>query len=128
MDHTDFHLQTRCDLRQRQHTYTLHLQKLPFSVHFLSLSFSFSLSFLSLTNTHFSPSQKESGKHFHIGQVVEVSVTESKDPQAEIVFTGTQQIPRKGDERTLIRFTLDESGQVLDLSTNPKTIVQRTGL
>ena len=62
-------------------------------------------------------------------QPVDVSVTVVKvNPQAEIVFTGTQQIPRKGDERTLIRFTLDESGQVLDLSTNPKTIVQRTGL
>jgi hypothetical protein len=62
-------------------------------------------------------------------QPVDVSVAVVKiNPQAEIVFTGTQQIPRKGDERTLIRFTLDEAGQVLDLNTNPKTIVQRTGL
>lgn len=62
-------------------------------------------------------------------QPVDVSVAVVKvNPQAEIVFTGTQQIPRKGDERTLVRFTLDESGRVLDLSTNPKTIVQRTGL
>ncbi|MGI9218172.1 MAG: hypothetical protein ACR2JA_14380 [Hydrogenophaga sp.] len=62
-------------------------------------------------------------------QPVDVSVTVVKiNPQAEIVFTGTQQIPRKGDERTLIRFTLDETGGVTDLNTNPKTIVQRTGL
>ena len=62
-------------------------------------------------------------------QPVDVSVAVVKiDPQAEIVFTGTQQIPRKGDERTLIRFTLDEAGQVLDLNTSPKAIVQRTGL
>jgi hypothetical protein len=62
-------------------------------------------------------------------QPVDVSVMVVKvNPQAEIVYTGTQQIPRKGDERTLVRFTLDESGQVLDLSTSPKTIVQRTGL
>lgn len=62
-------------------------------------------------------------------QPVDVSVAVVKiNPQAEIVFTGTQQIPRKGDERTLIRFTLDEAGQVLDLNTSPKTIVQRTGL
>lgn len=62
-------------------------------------------------------------------QPVDVSVAVVKiNPQAEIVYTGTQQIPRKGDERTLIRFTLDEAGQVLDLNTNPKTIVQRTGL
>ena len=62
-------------------------------------------------------------------QPVDVSVAVVKiNPQAEIVFTGTQQIPRKGDERTLIRFTLDEAGQVLDLNTSPKAIVQRTGL
>ncbi|MEZ5644028.1 MAG: hypothetical protein R3E94_00225 [Burkholderiaceae bacterium] len=62
-------------------------------------------------------------------QPVDVSVTVVKvNPQAEIVFTGTQQIPRKGDERTLVRFTLDEGGQVLALSTAPRTIVQRSGL
>ncbi len=62
-------------------------------------------------------------------QPVDVTVTVVKvNPQAEIVFTGTQQIPRKGDERTLVRFTLDDAGQVLALSTAPKTIVQRAGL
>lgn len=62
-------------------------------------------------------------------QPVDVSVAVVKvNPQAEIIYTGTQQIPRKGDERTLVRFTIDESGRVLDLSTTPKTIVQRTGL
>ena len=62
-------------------------------------------------------------------QPVDVTVTVVKvNPQAEIVFTGTQQIPRKGDERTLVRFTLDDAGQVLALSTSPKTIVQRSGL
>ena len=62
-------------------------------------------------------------------QPVDVSVTVVKiNPQAEIVYTGTQQIPRKGDERTLVRFTLDDAGQVLALSTSPKTIVQRSGL
>lgn len=62
-------------------------------------------------------------------QPVDVTVTVVKvNPQAEIVFTGTQQIPRKGDERTLVRFTLDDTGQVLALSTTPKTIVQRAGL
>lgn len=62
-------------------------------------------------------------------QPVDVSVALVKvNPQAEIVFTGTQQLPRKGDERTLVRFTLDESGRVLELGTTPRTIVQRSGL
>jgi hypothetical protein len=60
---------------------------------------------------------------------VDVSVTVVKvNPQAEIVFNGTQQLPAKGDERTLVRFTLNESGQVSDLNTRPQTIVQRAGL
>jgi len=60
---------------------------------------------------------------------VDVSVTVVKvNPQAEIVFNGTQQIPAKGDERTLVRFTLDEAGQVTELNTRPLTIVQRVGL
>ena len=60
---------------------------------------------------------------------VDVSVTVVKvNPQAEIVFNGTQQIPAKGDERTLVRFTLEEAGQVTDLNTRPLTIVQRVGL
>ena len=60
---------------------------------------------------------------------VDVTVTVVKvNPQAEIVFNGTQQIPAKGDERTLVRFTLDDTGQVTDLNTRPLTIVQRVGL
>ena len=60
---------------------------------------------------------------------VDVSVTVVKvNPQAEIVFNGTQQIPAKGDERTLVRFTLDDAGQVTNLDTRPLTIVQRVGL
>ena len=62
-------------------------------------------------------------------QPVDVTVTVIKiNPQAEVVFTGTQQIPRKGDERTLVRFTLDANGAVTQVSTRPQTIVQRSGL
>ncbi len=62
-------------------------------------------------------------------QPVDVSVSVVKvNPRAEIVFTGTQQISRKGDERTLVRFTLDDTGRVLDLNTRARTIVRRAGL
>ena len=60
---------------------------------------------------------------------VDVSVAVVKvNPQAAIVFTGTQQIPVKGDERTLVRFSIDEAGNVTDVNTRPLTIVQRAGL
>ena len=60
---------------------------------------------------------------------VDVSVAVVKvNPQAEIIYNGTVQIPVKGDERTLVRFTLDETGRVLDINTQPLTIVQRASL
>ncbi len=63
------------------------------------------------------------------GKPVEVSVSVVKvNPRADIVYYGTVQIPAKGDERTLVRFTLDGTGQVTDVNTLPKTIVERQGL
>ena len=60
---------------------------------------------------------------------VDATVTVVKiNPQAEIVFTGTQQIGAKGEERTLVRFSIDDKGQVLDVSTAPKPIVMRSGI
>jgi len=60
---------------------------------------------------------------------VDVSVAVVKvNPQAEIVYNSTLQIPARGDERTLVRFTLNDRGDVTDLNTRPLTIVERSGL
>lgn len=60
---------------------------------------------------------------------VDVSVAVVKvNPQAEIVYNSTVQIPVRGDERTLVRFTLNDRGDVTDLNTRPLTIVERSGL
>ena len=60
---------------------------------------------------------------------VDVSVAVVKvNPQAEIVYNSTVQIPARGDERTLVRFTLNAQGDVTDLNTRPLTIVERSGL
>ena len=60
---------------------------------------------------------------------VDATVTVVKiNPQAEIVFNGTQQIGAKGEERTLVRFVIDDNGQVLDVNTRPKPIVMRSGI
>ena len=48
------------------------------------------------------------------------------NPQARVVFEGDDTLARKGDERTLLRFTLDAQGQVAQVSTTQKTIVART--
>ena len=63
------------------------------------------------------------------GKPVDVSATVVKvNPRAEIVYYGTVQLPAKGEERTLVRFTLDEQGAVSNVNTLPKNIVKREGL
>ena len=62
-------------------------------------------------------------------QPVDVSVAVVKvNPEADIVYTGQVRIGAHGDERTLVRFTLDDAGKVVELSTQPATIVERMGL
>ncbi len=62
-------------------------------------------------------------------QPVDVSVSVVKvNPEADIVYTGQVRIGAHGDERTLVRFTLDDAGKVVELSTQPATIVERMGL
>ena len=63
------------------------------------------------------------------GKPVDVTVTVVKvNPRAEILYYGTVQIPSKGEERTMVRFTLDEQGNATDINTLPKMIVKRFGL
>lgn len=58
---------------------------------------------------------------------VDVTVSVVKvNPQAEVVFYGTVKLPKKGDERTAVRFTLDAEGRVGNLNTLPKTIVEQS--
>jgi len=62
-------------------------------------------------------------------QPVDVSVAVVKvNPQADIVYTGQARLPAKGEERTLVRFNLNEDGQVTELSTQPYTLVESMGL
>ncbi|MFM9156099.1 MAG: hypothetical protein ACKOPD_08230 [Polynucleobacter victoriensis] len=57
---------------------------------------------------------------------VEASVSVVKvNPRAEVLYYGNVTLPKKGDERTAVRFTLNGTGQVLGTSTLPKTIVER---
>lgn len=59
---------------------------------------------------------------------VDVEVTLIRvNPQADILFNGTARVGRKGDERTLLRFTLSELGAVSDLNTEPYSLVERMG-
>jgi hypothetical protein len=60
------------------------------------------------------------------GEAVPVNVSVVKvNPQAVVAYYGSITLNRKGDEGTAVRFTLDESGNVTDVNTLPKTLVQR---
>ncbi len=60
------------------------------------------------------------------GQPVEVTVSVVKvNPRAEVVYYGSATLARKGDEATLVRFSLLPDGSVTDITTLPRPLVQR---
>ncbi|PXW98804.1 hypothetical protein C7444_102295 [Sphaerotilus hippei] len=60
------------------------------------------------------------------GQPVEATVSVVKiNPRAEVVYYGQATLARKGDEATLVRFTVLPDGSVGQISTLPKPLVQR---
>ena len=56
---------------------------------------------------------------------VEVTVSVIKvNPRAEVVFHGQLRLAAQGAEATAVRFTLRPDGQVVDVNTLPKSLVQ----
>jgi len=57
---------------------------------------------------------------------VPVSISVVKvNPRAEVVFYGSVNLGRKGDEATAVRFSTDREGRVTSVNTLPKTLVER---
>ena len=60
------------------------------------------------------------------GEPVPVNVSVVKvNPRAEVVFYGTVNVARKGDEVTAVRFTVNQEGKVEAVNTLAKTLVER---
>ena len=60
------------------------------------------------------------------GQPVEVTVSVVKvNPRAEVVYYGQATLARKGDEVTTVRFTVLPDGNVGQINTLPRQLVQR---
>lgn len=60
------------------------------------------------------------------GEPVPVNVSVVKvNPRAEVVFYGTVNVTRKGDEVTAVRFTVNQEGKVEAVNTLAKTLVER---
>jgi len=60
------------------------------------------------------------------GQPVTVTLSVIKvNPRAEVIFYGQQTLARKGDEATMVRFTVLPDGTVTNVNTLPRHLVER---
>ena len=58
---------------------------------------------------------------------VPVSVkVEKLNPRVEVVFYDRLFLDHTGDEKTAVRFTIDEGGKVVDINTRPKSLIRET--
>jgi hypothetical protein len=77
----------------------------------------------------FAPGEYTVNVHYYEtknGEPVEVTVSVVKvNPRAAVVFYGTVNVARKGDEATAVRFTVERDGSVGSVNTLAKTLVER---
>ena len=76
----------------------------------------------------FAPGEYTVNLHYYESkdkEPVEATVSVVKvNPRAEVVFHGSALLQRPGQEATLVRFTVTPDGNVADVNTLPKSLVQ----
>ena len=78
-----------------------------------------------VVNAHYSEG-KQNEASAASGRPVEVSLSVVKvNPRAEVVFHGRHTMARRGDEATLVRFSVRADGSVGSIGTLPAKLVQR---
>lgn len=82
-----------------------------------------------VTVRSFAPGEYTVNMHYYDsknGEPVTANVSVVKvNPQAVVVFYGSTTLARKGDEATAVRFTIDDDGDVTNVNTLPKTLVEQ---
>jgi hypothetical protein len=82
-----------------------------------------------VTVRSFAPGEYTVNVHYYDsknGEPVTANVSVVKvNPQAVVVFYGSTTLARKGDEATAVRFTIDDDGDVTNVNTLPKTLVEQ---
>jgi hypothetical protein len=77
----------------------------------------------------FAPGEYTVNLHYyesHDGKPVDVTVSVVKvNPRAEVVYYGSVNLPRRGDEATAVRFHVDRDGGVTGVNTLAKRLVER---
>ena len=51
---------------------------------------------------------------------------EKLNPKVEVIFYDRLFLDHTGDEKTAVRFTIDEKGNVVDINTRPKSLIRET--
>ena len=79
-----------------------------------------------IVNAHYYESKDVESTDPKAGQPVEASVSVIKvNPRAEVVYYGQQRLAKRGDEVTMLRFTVLPDGSVNNINTIPKSLLKR---
>jgi hypothetical protein len=79
-----------------------------------------------VVNAHYYESKEVDTSNPRAGQPVDVTLSVVKvNPRAEVVFNGQHRLAKRGDEATLVRFSVGADGSVGALNTLPAKLVER---
>ena len=79
-----------------------------------------------VVNAHYYESKEVDTSNPRSGQPVDVTLSVVKvNPRAEVVFNGQHRLAKRGDEATLVRFSVSADGSVGALNTLPAKLVER---
>ena len=79
-----------------------------------------------VVNAHYYESKEIDTSNPRAGQPVDVTLSVVKvNPRAEVVFNGQHRLAKRGDEATLVRFSVNADGSVGALNTLPAKLVER---
>jgi len=79
-----------------------------------------------VVNAHYYESKDVDTSNPKSGQPVDVTLSVVKvNPRAEVVFNGQHRLAKRGDEATLVRFSVSADGSVGAINTLPAKLVER---
>ena len=79
-----------------------------------------------VVNAHYYESKDVQASDPKAGQPVDVTLSVVKvNPRAEVVFNGQHRLVKRGDEATLVRFSVRADGSVGGINTLPARLVER---
>ena len=79
-----------------------------------------------VVNAHYYESKEVNTSNPKVGQPVNVTLSVVRvNPRAEVVFQGQHRLAKRGDEATLVRFSIRGDGSVGGINTLPARLVER---